>query len=75
MIRNLISRNAKVVLKIYRTLRPYKEYFTEAWTTVYIQGNWNVILKLKSRLRVTRIIKKSKILQLQGEIREIRVNY
>ena len=45
-------------------------------------GNWRVILKLESSIEVGEYTKKSgknnkrnKRLQLQGEIREIRINY
>ena len=55
--------------------RPHIEYCTQAWAPVSRDRNWNAILRLESIQRSVTKIKKSKRLQLQGEIREIRINY
>ena len=44
-----ISKEVKVVLKIYKTLkRPHIEYCTQAWAPVLRHRNWSVILRLKT---------------------------
>ena len=50
MLRNLISREANVVLKIHKTLlRLHIEYCTQARAPVSRLGNWSVILKLEDK--------------------------
>ena len=50
MLRNLISREANVVLKIHKTLlRLHIEYCSQARAPVSRHGNWSVILKLEER--------------------------
>ena len=49
MGRNCISREANVVLKIYKTLIILnREYFTQVCAPGSQHGNWSVILKLET---------------------------
>lgn len=58
VMRNILSRDAHVITKVYKTLiRPHVEYCTQAWAPVARHGNWNFILKLESiQRKVTRAI-------------------
>ena len=47
MIRNFISREANIVLKIYKTQIRHIEYWTQAWAPVSRHRNWGGILGLK----------------------------
>ena len=68
MVINLISKEANVVLKIYKTLRrPHTEYCTQARASVLRHGHWSVILRLEDIKKSDKTNKKSKTLQLQKE--------
>ena len=62
MVRNFISREANVVLKIYETLiRPHIEYCILAQVPISRDENWGVILRLDGIQRIVRkIIKRIK---------------
>ena len=76
MVRKFISREVNV-LKIYKTLiKPHIEYCTPARAHISRHRNWRVMLRLEGiQKRVTKIILKSKRLQLQGQIEGIWINY
>ena len=77
MVRNFISEEANIVLKIYKTLkRSHIENYVQAWASMMRHGNWNVILKLNGIQRVTKIIiKKTKIFPLKKRTRETRIEF
>lgn len=56
--RNLINRDKKVLLNIYKTIvRPNLEYCAQLWSPVAAHGNWNLILLLEGvQRRFTRLV-------------------
>ena len=56
--RNVISRNADVMVNIYKSLiRPHLEYCVQLWSPKAEHGNWATIMKLESVQReFTRLI-------------------
>ena len=57
-MRNIISREAYVITRVYKTLiRPHVEYCTQAWAPAAKHGNWKFILKLEGvQRRITHVI-------------------
>ena len=72
IVRNIISKETNVVLKIYKTIRPQIEYCTQAWFPRKLECNNEIGRHTKKRDKTN---KKSKRLQLQREFRRIRTNY
>ena len=61
MVKNFISREANLVLKIYKIIRPHLECCTQAWAPVMRYGNWSAILRVEGLQRkVIKIIKRVK---------------
>ena len=56
--RNLIIREKKVMINIYKTIiRPNLEYCAQLWSPVAAHGNWGLILQLEGvQRRFTRLI-------------------
>ena len=56
--RNLITREKKVMIAIYKALiRPHLEYCVQLWNPVAEHGNWSLILELEGvQRRFTRLI-------------------
>ena len=48
--RNLIIRDQKVMVSIYKTLiRPHLEYCVQLWNPIAAHGSWGIILELEAR--------------------------
>ena len=64
MVRNIISREANVILKIYKTLTDMTSYrilYSGLGSSVWRRQNWSVILRLDDLQRsMTKIIKRVK---------------
>ena len=56
--RELISRDAIVILPVYKQLiRPHLEYCTQLWAPAAVHGNWGIIMSIESVQReVTKVI-------------------
>ena len=56
--RNLIIRDQKVMISIYKTLiRPHLEYCVQLWNPIAAHGSWGIILELEAvQRRFTRLI-------------------
>ena len=73
--RNVISREADVMLNIYKSLvRPNLEYCVQLWNPVPKHGNWAIIMELESvQRKFTRLIDKIGLLSYKDRVSKLRL--
>ena len=71
--RNVISREASVMLAIYKSLvRPHLEYAVQVWNPTATHGNWQTILELENVQRsFTRMIDNIGLLRYNERLKEL----